>query len=157
MGTLAVRHDDLAAKVGTRTFIALPREEVERWYASIEVVDESDHVPLVTFTVVHHNYRWLTFGDSLGILDVPAMREPPLLFDEQLEAVARRSVERTLPGAQFEVRPAGLMAGADLALLYVAKLTRAPHGRETTGNGDLLQRTDLDPRSRLVVANLSAL
>ena len=66
---LAVRTEDLRNVMGGKHFLALPQEEIDRHFASIEVFEVErkavDIDPalkqLVAFAALHHNYSWLTY------------------------------------------------------------------------------------------------
>lgn len=131
-----MRSDEYLKHVGSRPFAALPREEIERRYGSVEVRvldrgavgERSDYLPLVTYTAAHYNYTWLTYQRaqrSLGVSGlVPADGEPPLFLDESLQSSARREMERAaVLSAPVEWRLAGLINdGQRLGLVYIAKL-----------------------------------
>lgn len=64
---LTVRADELQKIIGIRPFLALPQEEIDRYYASVEVhpaeITETEKdpsgLPLVAIIAVHYNYSWL--------------------------------------------------------------------------------------------------
>jgi predicted NUDIX family phosphoesterase len=64
---LTVRVDELQKIIGVRPFVALPQEEIDRYYASVEVhpaertetEKDCSILPLVAIIAVHYNYSWL--------------------------------------------------------------------------------------------------
>ena len=189
MQSLAVRTDELYRHVRARPFLALPREEIQRLHASVEVLPVDDDAAegtatskrLVTFTVVHHNYSWLTYTRRqqeprwLGIMG-PAHThgQPGLFLDDDMTAAACRCVDAELATrARFEIRLAGLINDDEtefgrghLGLVYVARL-RQPgvetHGRAVAeprfcGSGELVLSHDQFERwSQVLIQNLQAL
>lgn len=179
---MAVRKSEFRPLVRQVPFVALPREEIERLYAALEVLavdeatlrHESEFLPLHSHVAVHHNYWWLTFRhDHERTLLLSTVLSPdgsaPLFLGEQFVALARRQVgERLGIGCSFEVRLAGILqepAGGpssppQVGLLSIARLTERPrkHGAECCGNGELrLARSGFDPSSQVVIDHLAAL
>jgi hypothetical protein len=177
---LAVRADEYLKQVGAAPFVALPREEIERLYGSVELhvlrrdaLDQSPWcLPLVTYTAAHYNYTWLTYRRaqrSLGVSGlVPADGEPPLFLDESLQSSARRELEGAdALSAPVEWRLAGLINdGRRLGLVYIAKLrqrwspeqNRSAVRMQCCGKGELLtQRHEFEPWSQLLIDNLTSL
>jgi len=83
--------DEYLERLGSRRFAALPREEVERLYGSVEVralergaLEESaDYLSLVTYTAAHYNYTWRTnqrAQPSLGVSGVMLADGEPRCF-----------------------------------------------------------------------------
>jgi hypothetical protein len=177
---VAVRADEYLEHVGGQRYAALPREEIERLYGSVELHllgrdalhESSGYLPLVTYTAAHYNYTWLTYQRaqrSLGVSGfVLAGGEPPLFLDESLQVSARREMERAEAlSAPAEWRLAGLINdGRRLGLVYVAKL-RQPWSPEQNrsavrvqccNNGELLaERPQFEPWSQLLIDNVSSL
>ena len=177
---LAVRADEYLEHVGLQRFVALPREEIERLYGSVELHvlrrdalnQSSGYLPLVTYTVAHYNYTWLTYQHaqrSLGVSGfVFADREPPLFLDESLQLSARREMERAEAlSAPADWRLAGLINdGQRLGLVYIARLrqqwspeqNRSALRVQRCNNGDLLtERRQFEPWSQLLIDNLPSL
>ena len=135
---LAVRANEYLERVGSARFVALPREEIDRLYGSVELhllaggrhgVDErAGYLPLVTFSAAHYNYTWLTYRRaprSLGVSGVIlAEGDPSPFLGESLQSSARREMERAeVLSVPAEWRLAGLINdGQQLGLVYVAKL-----------------------------------
>jgi hypothetical protein len=177
---LAVRADEYLEQVGSRRFAALPREEIERLHGSVELHvlrrdalnRSSGYLPLVTYTVAHHNYTWLTYQRaqrSLGVSGfVLADSAPPLFLDESLQLSARREMERAeVLSAPAEWRLAGLINDDQrLGLVYIAKLrqrwspeqSQSAVGVRCCNNGELLtERRQFEPWSQLLIDNLPSL
>ncbi len=60
---LAVSPPALAEQLGARRFVALPREEIDRHYACVEIVAAGTGFAEVEVEVVaafHHNHAWVT-------------------------------------------------------------------------------------------------
>lgn len=175
---LAVRAEEYLQQVGAPPFIGLPKEEIERLHASVEVLVldratatlDATYLPIRTYSAIHYNYSWLTFvrgPKSLGIGDVVrAEAEAPAFLDRALEAIARREVERAVElQAPCEWRLAGLIRDGQLGLVYVGRLRqRAVAARNPArdrlqfcGNGELLfDRASFEPWSQLLIDNLQA-
>jgi hypothetical protein len=177
---LAVRAEEYLERVGVRRFAALPREEIERLYGSVELhvlgrdalTRTSGYLPLVTYTASHYNYTWLTYQRaqrSLGVSGfVLADGEPPLFLDDSLQLSARREMERAEAlSAPAEWRLAGLINDEQrLGLVYIAKLRQrwspeqhrsAVHVR-CCNNGELLaERRQFESWSQLLIDNLPSL
>lgn len=174
----AVRADEYVERVGDRSFIGLPSEEIERLHATLDVLpidretaaNDATYLPLVVFTAIHYNYSWLVQEidrPSLGIGEpIAADGEPPPFLDPAFERFARRAVQRvvTLSDA-CQWRLAGLIRDHALALVYVARLPqRAIEPHESAGvnlrfcrNGELItEQSAFDPRSQLLIDNLHA-
>jgi hypothetical protein len=178
---LAVRAEEYVKHVGVRRFAALPREEIERLYGSVELhALERDalnrtpgYLPLVTYTASHYNYTWLTYQHaqqrSLGVSGfVLADGEPPLFLDASLQVSARREMERAEAlSAPAEWRLAGLINDDQrLGLVYIAKLRQrwSPAQHRSAGhvqccnNGELLaERRQFESWSQLLIDNLPSL
>lgn len=172
--TLAVHPDELVEVIADDDFMALPKEEIARHFATIEVVPRADGlVELEAYVVAHHNYSWLTYAAGsgrrcLGIsAPLTADLADDLFLDESWCAVAARAVDQSLAlPTKPEVRLAGLINGDPLGVVFVARLgQREARSRDGTlpdlvfrGIGDLLHdRAHLDARSRLLVDHLEAL
>ena len=177
---LAVREDEYLEHVGLQRFVALPREEIERLFGSLELHvlgrdasnQSSGHLPLVTYTAAHYNYTWLTYQRaqrSLGVSGfVLADGEPLLFLDESLQLSARREMERVeVLSAPAEWRLAGLINDDQrLGLVYIAKLSQrwSPEQNRSAGrveccnNGELLtERRQFEPWSQLLIDHLPSL
>ena len=177
---LAVRADEYLEHVGSKRFVALPREEIERLHGSVELHvlgrdalnQSSGYLPLVTYTAAHYNYTWLTYQRaqrSLGVSGyVLAGSEPPLFLDESLQSSAHREMERAEAlSAPAEWRLAGLINDDQrLGLVYIAKLRQhwsPEHNRSAVrvqccNSGELLmQRRQFEPWSQLLIDNLPSL
>jgi predicted NUDIX family phosphoesterase len=160
---LAVRTDALRKLLGSRPFIALPREEIDRLHASIEVFtadnEQADADPaitqLVAFTAVHYNYTWLACcpgsnhdGNAMNawsagfIGHIFPEGNNSLFLDESLKTAASRIVDANVAvPAGYDVRLAGLLCDDStpfgrrhLGLAYVVKL-RQP-GVDDRRNGE---------------------
>lgn len=134
--------------VGLRPFVALPKEEIDRLYASIEIHTvnkekaEADFqkIPLSLFTVIHFNYSWFTCHytrdnrddlRSLGFTDLVLPGNFNGLFlDETLSNEANRILQNKITiQSGYTLRLSGLLfnetdlpPGPQLAVLYVARL-----------------------------------
>ena len=177
---LAVLADEYRRQVGLQRFMGLPREEIERLHASVEVralaPNEqnvgSAYLPLATYTAFHYNYTWITFRReqrSLGIGGpVRVNGEVPLFLDETFERAARAEVEKAkLLGAPADWRLAGLIHAEDrLGLVYIARLRQRWSAEHNLGaeplvccrNGELLtERPNFDAWSQILIDNLASL
>lgn len=179
---MAVRRTEFRALVRGVPFVALPREEIERLYAAVEVLPvddatlrhESEFLALHSHVAVHHNYSWLTFRrDHHRTLLLSTVLSPegsaPLFLGEQFVALARHQVDERLGlGGSFEVRLAGILqetadgpaSPSQVGLLSIARLTERPGrcGAECFGNGELrLARSEFDASSQVVIDHLDAL
>jgi hypothetical protein len=177
---LAVREDEYLDRVGPARFAALPREEIERLYGSVELhvlgrdalVERSGYLPLVTYTATHYNYTWLTYQRaerSLGVSGfVLADGKSPLFLDESLQSSARLEMERAkVVSAPVDWRLAGLINDSErLAVVYIARLrqhwspeqNRSAVRVQCCNNGELLtERRQFEPWSQLLIDNLSSL
>jgi hypothetical protein len=182
---LFVATADVARTLRVDRFRALPREEIARLYASVEVL-ALDGAPrgytrLVTYTAIHHNHRWLIWGGpsapatSKRSLVLPGDLSPAhrdtLFLDEPMTDAARRVVLGAIAGHDdLELRLAGLLRpeGSDdlLGLVHVAALRRpgavtrhpAMDGASFVGVTELGQlRDELDDVSGVLVDHLVAL
>jgi predicted NUDIX family phosphoesterase len=147
---LTVHTADLNALFGSRPFIALPQEEIDRLHASIEVsvteheLAEQDPsiTQLMAFVAIHHNYSWLTCCSS----DSPEQEAHArsvgfaghlhpegnngLFLDESLNASAREVIDKCLAVPMgYDIRLAGLLCDGSTrfgrmhcGLVYVARL-----------------------------------
>jgi hypothetical protein len=175
---LAVRAEDYVREVGEQPFIALPGEEIERLYGTLEVLrlENADpaYLPLATFTAIHYNYSWLTVlreQRSLGIGAAiqPEREAPPLPFlDHAFEQFARREVGSAIVlDDSWQWRMAGLINdGRQLSLVYIVRLRQRelePRALDRasirfSGNGELhFARAEFEPWSQLLIENLHAL
>ena len=79
-----MRADEYLERVGSRRFAALPREEIERLYGSVEVrvlergalEESSNYLSFVTYTAAHYNYTWLTYQRAQRSLGVSGSCSP---------------------------------------------------------------------------------
>jgi hypothetical protein len=177
----AIRSVDFQALVRRVPFLALPREEIDRLHAAIEVLAVDDETLRHTAELsilhsdiaIHHNYSWLTFpgpGNQRTLLLSTALAaEGPvtLFLGEELEVWARRRVEERLSlTGGCEVRLAGILQEVDdpptvprVGLLSIARLTArtAMSGAECCGNFELRHaRRRFDRRSQVVIDHLEA-
>lgn len=178
----AVRNNELHALVRQVPFLALPREEIDRLYAAIEVlaVDVStaaradDFVALHSYVAIHHNYSWLTFRGADDrrtlLLSTALVAEGPvpLFLGEEFVGTAQRQVDAHLGFmGGCPVRLAGILQDLDggrprpdIGLLSVARLTSriAMPGAEVCGHMELRHgRKQFDARSQVVIDHLEAL
>jgi hypothetical protein len=179
---LAVRAAEYLQQVGVQRYVGLPREEIERLHASVELHaltsdelnrDRASYLPLVTYTAVHYNYTWFTYERterSLGVsAPVYSEGEPPLFLDESLELAARRELESArVVSAPVDWRLAGLIHAGDgqLGLVYIARLRShwSPEQNRSAGkvtccnSGELTtERHRFEPWSQLLIDNLQSL
>jgi hypothetical protein len=174
--SLTVRVADLKRFIlNEGPFVALPREEIERLHAAIEVRDASREpaegdLRLVACAAVHFNYSWLTYqragARSLGIeVEIGRDGRAPLFLDDEIQGdVERALTARGAAQGKIDVRLGGLLIAQDrLGLLYLARL-RQPDVAQTgleglrfSGNGDLRQeRAQFDAWSQVLIDNLVA-
>ena len=178
---MAVRRTEFQALVRRVPFVALPREEIERLYAALEVLavdqamlrHESALMALHSHVAIHHNYSWLAFRRdrerTLLLSSVVWADEPtPLFLGEPFVVAARRQVEeRLLLDVRCDVRLAGILqettdtsAPPRLGLLSIARLTERVRvsGAECCGNVELRHaRSEFDASSQVVIDHLAAL
>ncbi len=184
---LGVRADEVRSLTRGRSFVGLPKEEIERHFATLEVAEmtaeradcEIAWRPLVACVVAHHNYRWLTHvacdaGRRSLYLTSPIRPEDGTLFlDEAWCSSAARLLARELITSDAAVvRLAGLLdvpkpsGDGPLHVLFVTMLRSADvvsrgrrvHHLELKGPGELSTlRDELDPCGRTIVHNLHAL
>lgn len=179
---MAVRRGEFQALVRRVPFLALPREEIDRLHAAIEVlaVEETtlrpstEFLPLESDIAIHHNYSWLTFRGLDGrrtLLHSSALagEEPvPPFLGEELVVLARSQVETRLGlNGGCEVRLAGILQDLDgeqpvsrVGLLSIARLAHrtVPTSAECCGNLELRHaRSQFDSRSQVVIDHLEAL
>ena len=179
---MAVRRIEFQTYVRGVPFLALPREEIDRLYAAIEVltVDEqtlrhdAELLALHSYIAVHHNYSWLTFrrGDGRRTLLLSAALSTegpaPLFLGEEFVASARGEMEHRLAlNASCEVRLAGILQESGMpespsrvGLLSIARLASRPSGNEAErcGNVELRHsRSQFEPSSQVVIDHLDAL
>jgi predicted NUDIX family phosphoesterase len=133
---LTVREDDLRNIVGVRPFVALPREEIDRHYASVEVhpvehrdvENDTSILPLVAIIAVHYNYSWLIFTSknndavitgandtlSLGLTgQITFDGHNDIFLDERIKpAVVQIVNENLTTQAGYDLRLAGLLREA---------------------------------------------
>ncbi|MBN1604741.1 MAG: hypothetical protein JW915_24240 [Chitinispirillaceae bacterium] len=147
----AIDFDAYKKTIGIRPFVALPQEEIDRLYASLEIdsldMSEADadkkKLPLSIFTVIHFNYSWFTFKStnnneghlrSLGLIDlIKPGNFNGLFLDETLSYEARRIIgENITMKADYTIRLSGLLyrestppVRAQVAILYVVRLHQA--------------------------------
>lgn len=176
---LAVRTLEFQALVRRVPFLALPREEIDRLYAAIEVLAIDDASPgrtaelsqLHSYVAVHHNYSWLTFrrpDDQRTLVLSAAMtadRDVPLFLGGEMVGVAQRQVEVRLNlHAGYEVRLAGILQELEaglpvpgVGLLSIARLASRTEA-ERCGHWELRQtRSKFDSVSQVVIDHLEAL
>ncbi len=179
---LAVRRHEFRAVVRPVPFVALPREEIERLHAAIEVVavDRSttdatgDFAALHSHIAIHHNYSWLTFrrqDDRRTLLLSTALTAEgpmPLFLGDEIVGAAQRQVDEHLGSSDgCAVRLAGILqdvAGDGpppaVGLLMIARLTSriTMPGAECCGHMELrMTRHRFDARSQVVIDHLEAL
>lgn len=147
----AIDFDEYKKIIGIRPFVALPQEEIDRLYASLEIdsldMSEADadqkKLPLSIFTVIHFNYSWFTFKGtnnneghlrSLGFIDlIKPGNFNGLFLDETLSYEARRIIgENITMKADYTIRLSGLLYHesnppvlGQVAILYVVRLRQA--------------------------------
>lgn len=147
-----VRTEELYKLIGSQPFLALPSEEVGRYYGAIEVLavesPRAEQDPaltrLVTYTVIHHNYAWFTYERavaldrarpsptrSLGLVGSLVPDGDGMLFLEESAAQhALRSLDSSvITKDKCDLRFAGMVQGdveaehgALLGLVHVARL-----------------------------------
>jgi hypothetical protein len=178
---VAVRRTEFQRLVRAVPFLALPREEIDRLYAALEVLavneetlrHDAELVALHSCIAIHHNYSWLTFRRDTRrtlLLSAALVAEgpPPLFLDQQFVASARRQVEERVPFTRgCDVRIAGILQDtADtlsvprVGLLSIARLPdrTAAHAVERYGNVELHHaRSEFDASSQVVIDHLAAL
>ena len=179
---MAVRSVEFQALVRRVPFLALPREEIDRLHAAIEVLAVDDATlphkaelsTLHSDIAIHHNYSWLTFrgpNDRRTLLLSTALAAegpvPPFLGEELVVSVRRQVEERLGLNGGCEARLAGILQEIDgrqpiprIGLLSIARLAdrTATYGAECCGNLELRHaRSQFDPRSQVVIDHLEAL
>lgn len=179
---LAVSSAAFQALVRAAPFVALPREEIDRLYAAIEVLVVDDDMLRQNTTLlvmhgciaVHHNYTWLTFPHADGqrtllhSAALPVDGPAPLFLGDDPVRWARREIEERLHiDGGCEVRLAGLLQDADgsrvpprVGLLLIARLASRLTGMEAECRGNLelrAGRSQFDPPSQVVIDHLAAL
>lgn len=179
---LAVRRAEFQSLVRHVPFLALPREEIDRLHAAIEVLAVDEHalrgttewLALHSYVAVHHNYSWLTFRHQdaqralLLSADLAAEAPVPLFLDDELVASAQRQVEKALGlNRGCEVRLAGILQTTDgeppitsIGLVNVARLAARGtfEGADNYGNFELRRaRSQFDRRSQVIIDHLDAL
>jgi hypothetical protein len=143
-----INFDEYRKVIGIRPFVALPQEEIDRLYASIEIdtmakreaYADRKRLPLSIFTVIHFNYSWFTFKSpgindahlrSMGFIDLVRPGSFNGLFlDETLSKEARQIIDRNITmQAGYTIRLAGLLyqestppVQGHVAVLYVVRL-----------------------------------
>ena len=150
---LAVRADELKRHIAFRRFFALPKEEIGRLHAAVEILavtrdqamNDPAYRPLVIHAAIHFNYIWFTHqpaapeapqqGERSLVISahIPAQNPIPLFLDDQLKSAAARIVnERVLVTEPYELRLVGLLnddttdlSRRELGFVYVLKLRRA--------------------------------
>lgn len=176
---MAVRRSEFQALVRGVPFVALPREEIDRLYAAIEVLavneemlqDDAELIALHIDVAIHHNYSWLTFRrdqERMLLLSAALTADgpAPLFLGESFVAAACRLVEERLGlDAGCDVRIAGILQETTnaplrrIGLLTIARLTQRQqgYGAEYCGNGELrLARSEFDASSQVVIDHLAA-
>lgn len=179
---LAVRRHEFQALVRPVPFVALPREEIERLHAAIEVlavdrsrVDHADDLAaLHSYIAIHHNYSWLTFRrpDERRTLllstALTAEGPAPLFLGDEVVGAAQRQVEERLGFSEgCAVRLAGILQDVEddgprpaVGLLSIARLTSriTTPGAECCGHMELrMTRHQFDAPSQVVIDHLAAL
>ncbi len=180
---LAVRTSEYLEQVGHQRYVGLPREEIERLYACVELHSLSwedlnragaSYLRLMTFTAVHYNYTWLTYERTERSLGVSASvssgdrdGDIPLFLDESLELAARSALEQSrVISAPVDWRLAGLIQDGALGLVYIARLrqhwsaNQNRSGERVTccNNGEVqTDRHRFDAWSQLLIDNLPSL
>lgn len=157
---LTVRENDLKSIIGVRPFIALPREEIDRHYASVEVhpvehgVAEKDAsiLPLVAIIAVHYNYSWLIFTSknndtfSLGLTgNIIFDGHNDIFLDERIKPAVMQIVNENITAQSgYDLRCAGLLRDAPapsgqrgLGIVFIARLHQ---------QGVIARYSDLDIR-----------
>ncbi len=143
---------ELKKITGTRTFMALPKEEIDRLYASVEVqkmehaVADKDFslTQLVAIVALHYNYSWLAFTiDSTGKANhgsslctechIPPFGNNNIFLDESLNIAACQLIDDWfIVEAGYDIRLAGLICDdstkfgkSHLGLVFIARLRQA--------------------------------
>jgi hypothetical protein len=120
-----VNANEYGRVTGRRPFVALPQEEIDRLYASLEVLAahqnevEGDYgsIQLGLFVVAHHNYSWLINRNvksnsiSLGFFShLSANSNNHLFLDDSIRTETRRVFEENVRlKTTYDVRLAGLI------------------------------------------------
>jgi hypothetical protein len=163
---LALSPRALAAQLGARPFVALPREEIERHYACVELeVPGPGLAEIEIVAAFHHNHAWLTHRGPSLVLRHPLAwpeRDPPLFLDEAIDRVAEQLVAPTIaPDLLTSWRLVGIIQDDGVGLVYVGRLKeRLPpssaHG--VSGPGDLAHdRARYGPWSQILIEHIDAL
>lgn len=163
---LVARADELKQQVDFKRFRALPEEEIDRLYASVELVamerdlveNDPTYRQVVCCTVIHYNYSWFTFvrhstHDGAQLQKKRSMclgghihgDNQTLFLDERLKDPALREVnEGLLIPDRIDLRLAGLLnddsddvSRFHLGLVYVAKLSQAGINKRDQGITDI--------------------
>jgi predicted NUDIX family phosphoesterase len=139
---------DYKKVIGLRPFVALPQEEIDRLFASIEIEEmdynqataDTEKMILSLFIVVHFNYSWLTYEyacssklnvKSMGFSDFALPQNHSGLFlDESLSIEADRILkDNLLIKSGYTLRLAGLIYDISiphgkpyLGIVYVSRL-----------------------------------
>ena len=125
---LTINRDELVTQTGINPYLALPREEIEHFFAVVPVVlegqtDAAGPGPYLTIgavVVVNHNYNWMVFSRSKkedGELILCLRSEPftdeaaPLFLDREFLDYTRSFLKRTMMTAE---PPTLRMAGMHL-------------------------------------------
>ena len=179
---MAVRRTEFQTLVRGVPFLALPREEIDRLYAAIEVlaVDEEtllrepELLALHSYIALHYNYSWRTFRGrdnrrTLLLSAVLSTEEPaPLFLGEEFVLSARREVEeRLILNGSYDMRLAGILQETGdpqsrprIGLLSIARLANRHRevGSEWIGNLELRHaRSEFEACSQVVIDHLAAL
>lgn len=178
-----VSTDEFTQQVGKQRFKALPQEEIDRLYATVEVLTTQPELAtnplyrmLCTYTAIHYNYSWLTYRSdnahgkrSLGIGGAIEPKENPLFLEEGVLNDVMRTLEENLDmPTRPDVRLAGLIDDGDgrLGVVYVAKLRQREvvafengiRDVQLCGSGELPEKRDsFDSWSQILIDHLVAL
>ena len=142
----AIKVDDLKRHPEFHGFLGLPREEIERYHATVDVhlldceqvENDTSYKKLICCVAVHFNYRWLTyrltngpFGlnaeGSIGLYgSVRSGHQAQLFLDESHQSSVHDLMKREIriPG-KYHLRLAGNISGLSMWQNFPSLVLRA--------------------------------
>lgn len=156
-----IKADDLKSHPEFHSFLGLPKEEIERYHATVDVhlldreqvENDPAYKKLICCVAIHFNYNWLTcrrtngpFGLNAGLSmglygSVESGNQVNLFLDESYQSSVHKLLEREIQiSGKYHVRLAGILnddsedfGRKHFGLVYVAKLSQP--GVEGCGKG----------------------
>lgn len=181
---LSIDGKALINATGLNPYLALPKEEIDHFYASVvvdlaagpDISDLKNRHHIRPVTILHYNYNWMVFKKDesliLGIQGEPMRAEKaPLFLDDEFIDITHAFLSQKIRDLRrMDFRMAGMLFDATLAppptplnLIFIHRLRckqvdildTSLTCHQTMGTGELQEASSrFDPISRFLIGKL---